>query len=144
MFRLNTGDGARIIGTWQVSILQMFRLNENKWRKNFYMERVSILQMFRLNNYLFIEGKTCKEGFNTSDVSVECKMRVLEILIQKMFQYFRCFGWIDENEWKPFHILVFQYFRCFGWILPHPRRFRRCEIVSILQMFRLNFRSNDI
>ena len=76
-----------------------------------------------------------------------------------MFQYFKCFGWIPHTGEVKDILLMFQYFKCFGWILSvvfllsclfcfntsnvsveliQERWWRLRDLVSILQMFRLN------
>ncbi len=102
-------------------------------------------------------------SFNTSDVSVEFYHDNDSIECNKRFQYFRCFGWIlllylytsadilcfntsdvsVEFIYHPFFHkfdVKFQYFRCFGWIIEINKAEASNPRVSILQMFRLNWK----
>ena len=83
-------------------------------------------------------------GFNTSDVSVEFTQASGSSNVFIGFQYFRCFGWIiywgkaikaaDKFRFNTSDVSV-ELFTLYAWKSEKRR-------VSILQMFRLNYKQN--
>ena len=72
--------------------------------------------MCRLNVEKEYYGKKIKDSFNTSNVSVEFVFSGVWGNSKKMFQYFKCVGWMTGAKNQKQGVRKFQYFKCVGWI----------------------------